>query len=72
MNGKEFAGVKKTVIYYKPDDWNPIQEEIIAHMKKRSVDRKMIAYIAGGVVLFAVAIAVIVFAVTRPEENGAG
>lgn len=69
LNGKEFAGVKKTVVYYKPDDWNPIQEEIIAHMKKRSVDKRMIAYIAGGVALLAVVIAVIAFAVTRPEKK---
>ena len=69
LNGKEFAGVKKTVIYYKPDDWNPIQEEIIAHMKKQGVDRKMIAYIAGGAALLAVVIAVIAFAVTRPEKK---
>ena len=69
LNGKEFAGVKKTVVFYKPDDWNPIQEEIIAHMKKRSVDKRMIAYIAGGVALLAVAITVIAFAVTRPEKK---
>ncbi len=40
LSGKEFAGVKKTVVYYKADDWNPIQEEIIAHEKKKRLDKK--------------------------------
>ena len=69
LNGKEFAGVKKTVVYYKPDDWNPIQEEIIAHVKKRGVDRRKLAYIAGGAAFLAVVIIVIAFAVTRPGKK---
>lgn len=69
LNGKEFAGVKKTVVYYKSDDWNPIQEEIIAHVKKRGADKRMLFYIAGGVALLALVIAVVAFAVTRPGRN---
>lgn len=69
LNGKEFAGVKKTVVYYKADDWNPIQEEIITHMKKKSVDKKRIAYVLGGAALLAVVIIAIAFAVTRPEKK---
>ena len=47
LSGKEFAGVKKTVVYYKADDWNPIQEEIIAHEKKKRLDKKIAVCLAG-------------------------
>lgn len=69
LDGKEFAGVKKTVIYYKPDDWNPIQEEIIIYEKKRRWDKRLTVYIAGAAAVLVLVIVVIVTVVSQPEKK---
>ena len=66
---KNFAGVKKTVVYYKADDWNPIQEEIIAHEKKKRLDKKIAVCLAGAAVVFAIVAVVIAVVANRPEKK---
>ena len=69
LSGKEFAGVKKTVVYYKADDWNPIQEEIIAHEKKKRLDKKIAVCLAGAAVVLAIVAVVIAVVANRPEKK---
>ena len=69
LSGKEFAGVKKTVVYYKADDWNPIKEEIIAHEKKKRLDKKIAVCLAGAAVVFAIVAVVIAVVANRPEKK---
>ncbi len=69
LDGKEFAGVKKTVIYYKPDDWNPIQEEIIAYEKRRGLDKRLMAYIAGGGAVLVLVIVLSVVALNHSSKK---
>lgn len=69
LSGKEFAGVKKTVVYYKADDWNPIQEEIIIHGKKKRLDKRLAVCLAGAAVVLAIVAVVIAVVVNRPEKK---
>lgn len=53
LEGKEFAGVKNTVVYHKPDDLEPLQEQFELYGKKTGVDKKIIGIVAGVVIVVA-------------------
>ncbi len=53
LEGKEFAGVNNTVVYHKPDDLEPLQEQFELYDKKTGVDKKIIGIVAGVVIVVA-------------------
>ena len=53
LEGKEFAGVNNTVVYHKPDDLEPLQEQFELYGKKTGVDKKIIGIVAGVVIVVA-------------------
>lgn len=53
LEGKEFAGVNNTVVYHKPDDLEPLQEQFELYGKKTGVDKKIIGIVAGAVIVVA-------------------
>lgn len=60
LEGKEFAGVNNTVVYHKPDDMEPIQEELELYGKKAGIDKKVIGIVAGIVAVVAIIILAVV------------
>lgn len=55
VEGKEFAGVNNTVVYYKADDWAPIQSEVDLY-NKRPVSNKKVFGILGVVAVIVIVI----------------
>ena len=53
LEGKEFAGVNNTVVYHKPDDLEPLQEQFELYGKTTGVDKKIIGIVAGVVIVVA-------------------
>lgn len=56
LEGKEFAGVNNTVIYHKPDDFEPIREQVETYGGKQGLSKKVLGIVAGVVVLAVVII----------------
>lgn len=71
LDGKEFAGVKNTLVYYKPDDWEPIMEELRAYEKKKGIDKRVLVYGMGGVIILAVVITVAALFLNKPKNEPA-
>ncbi len=57
LEGKEFAGVKNTVVYHKSDDYTFIKEQMEKYASKPGADKKVIGILA---VLFVVIVAVVI------------
>lgn len=69
VEGKEFAGVNNTVVYYRADDWGPIQSEIDLYSKKTSGNKKVLGVVVGiAVVAMVVFFAIILFGKTDEKE----
>ena len=47
VEGKGFAGVNNTVVYYKADDFTPIQNEYELYNKKNTGNKKILVGVAG-------------------------
>lgn len=60
LEGKDFAGVNHTVVYHKPEDFEPIEEQLALYGKKSGIDKKVLAILAGVVLLVAIVIAAVV------------
>ncbi|MEE1314608.1 MAG: YARHG domain-containing protein [Faecalimonas sp.] len=60
IEGKEFAGVNHTVVYYKADDWQPIIEQVELYSKKPSGDKKFWGLLLGGVAAIVLLVVLVV------------
>lgn len=73
LEGKEFAGVNNTVVYHKPDDFQPIQDELELYGKKIGLNKKMLGIVAGTAVVVAGIILAVVLIMgagdKKPQAN---
>ena len=71
LEGKEFAGVKNTVVYHKVDDFSFIQNQMEKYGNKMDSNKKILGIMAG-VLLAAGIIILIVVAITGADKEGKG
>lgn len=68
IEGKEFAGVNNTVVYYKADDYAPIQSEFDLYSKKAAGNKKLLGIV--GIVAVVVVAIFLVVALASGKDNG--
>ena len=69
LEGKEFAGVNKRVVYHKADDFAPLYAEMELYAPKEKVDKKKI-FVIGGCIAAVALIAVIVALAMGGKDSG--
>jgi len=63
IEGKEFGGVNKTVVYHKNDDMEMLQMEFEKYAPKQPIDKKKIGiYVGGAVLILALVLGIALFA----------
>lgn len=69
MEGKEFAGVNKRVVYHKADDFAPLYAELEFYAPKEKVNKKKFAII-GGIIAAVVVLAVVLVIAMGGKDSG--
>lgn len=69
VEGKEFAGVNNTVVYYRADDWSPIQAEVDLYNKTKSGNKKVLGLVLGVAVVAMVTFFAIALLGKKEEKN---
>lgn len=69
LDGKEFAGVKNTIVYHGQDGLHAIQQEVLQHEKKQEPDKKRMIVGIGAAVIAVVLIVSAVFLTKRPKPE---
>lgn len=78
LEGKEFAGVNNTVVYYKADDWSALYAQFEKYAPKKSIDKKQLGVFLGAAALvIAIILGIILFVTAdkggkedkKPETN---
>lgn len=67
IEGKEFAGVNNTVVYYKADDLAPIQSEFDLYSKKPAGNKKILGFV--GIAAVVVVVIFLVAALASGKES---
>lgn len=67
MEGKEFAGVNKRVVYHKADDFAPLYAEFELYAPKEKVNKKKFAMIGG--IIAAIAVLAVVIAIVMSGKD---